>query len=114
MGVSWSEFWSMNPRILKSISEGYSEKLRIETERNNNMAYLQGKYFVDGILCTVGNMFSKGKPFEYPKEPYQLFGKRELTEEEKQREVDLFFEREETRRKNWQRNKKKRGGVDGN
>ncbi len=113
MGVSWSEFWSMNPRILKSISEGYSEKLRLETERRNNMAYLQGKYFVDGILSTVGNMFSKGKPFEYPKEPYQLFGKRELTEEEKQREVDLFFAREEARRRNWKRNKK-RGGINGN
>ena len=107
MGVSWSEFWQMNPRILKSISEGYAQKIKSENERNNNTAYLQGKYFVDGILCTVGNMFSKGKPFDYPKEPYQIYEKRELTEEEKMKEVDLFFAREESRRKNWRRTHKK-------
>ena len=108
MGVAWSEFWNMNPRIIKAISEGYSEKIKSEIIRNNNMAHLQGKYFSDAILSTVGNMFSKGKPFEYPKEPYRLFADTHvLTEEEKQREVELFFEREEARRKAWRRTHKK-------
>lgn len=49
------------------------------------MAYLQGRYFVDALLSTVGNMFSKkgAKPLEYPKEPYNLEAERELTQDEK-------------------------------
>lgn len=35
--------------------------------------HLQGHYMADALLATVGNMFSsKGKKFEYPKEPYPL------------------------------------------
>ena len=49
------------------------------------MAYLQGRYFVDALLSTVGNMFSKkgSKVLEYPREPYNLDAERELTQEEK-------------------------------
>ena len=114
MGVSWEQFWRMNPRILKAMSTAYADKLKIDNERSNSMAHLQGRYFADAIASTVCNMFSKGKPYEYPKEPYQIGEKRELTEKEKMKEVDLFFAREEARRKNWQRTHKKRGDIDGN
>ena len=36
--------------------------------------HLEGMYFMDALVATVGNMFrGKGqKAFEYPKEPYTL------------------------------------------
>ena len=90
MGVSWSEFWQMNPRILKSISEGYAQKIKSETERNNNMAYRQGIYFMDAIASTVGNMFSKGANNHYPKKPYEIFS--EDSEENGSNEEIAVFE----------------------
>lgn len=90
MGVTWSEFWNMNPRILKAISEGYSEKTKYEIIRSNNMAYRQGIYFMDAIASTVGNMFSKGAKNQYPKKPYEIFS--EDSEENTTREEIAVFE----------------------
>lgn len=47
---------------------------------------------------------SSAKYFEEPMLK-NVQGQRELTEEEKQREVDKFFARENARRVNWKRNK---------
>lgn len=46
---------------------------------------------------------------KYFKEPMLKYTRmqRELTEEEKQREVDKFFAEEDARRMNWKRNKKR-------
>lgn len=66
---------------------------------------------MDALFATVGNMLSgKGsRRFEYPKTPYELNqGHKELTENEKQMEVDRFFAREQARRINFKRNKAKR------
>lgn len=58
-------------------------------QEQNTMMYVQGRYFADALICTVGNMFrgKNTKPLEYPKEPYKLFNETiELTEEEKQKQ----------------------------
>lgn len=74
------------------------------------LMHLQGQYIAEAILATVGNMFSSksAKLHKYPKKPYEIFGKEkiELTEEEKQRQVDLFFAQEKARRSNWKRKHK--------
>lgn len=90
MGVTWSEFWGMNPRIIRAISEGYSEKIKSEIIRSNNMAYRQGIYFMDAIASTVGNMFSKGANNNYPKKPYEIFS--EDSEENGSNEEIAVFE----------------------
>ena len=45
-----------------------------EIRQANMLYHLEGMYFMDALLATVGNMFrSKGaKAFEYPKEPITL------------------------------------------
>lgn len=75
----------MTPHDVLVILEGYKLKRKQETEYQNVMMYIQGRYFADAILATVGNMFSKkgAKQLEYPKEPYDLEPERELTQEEK-------------------------------
>lgn len=85
IGIDEERFWTMNPRKMKPYTEAY----RILKKEQNFMMYIQGRYFADALLCTVGNMFKDkhSKAFDYPKEPYSLFeAKVELTEEEKQRQ----------------------------
>ena len=95
IGVTWQEFWGMNPRIIKLLIKGFKEKNELELQIENQIAHLQGKYFVDALLTVVGNAIkAKGsKPYEYPKKPYE-FSKEEiteLTEEEKRRKTEQLF-----------------------
>ena len=67
-----------------------------QLEEKNFLAHLQGEYFVEALLATVGNMFSgKGaSKFTYPEKPHELFEKhveRELTQEEKDIQVNALF-----------------------
>lgn len=50
MGVGWSEFWSMNPRILKAVSAGYEEQL-LDIDYMN---WMSGQYLISAInTCFV-------------------------------------------------------------
>lgn len=93
MGISWEEFWEMNPRIVLAHRKGYQELIN----EKNAMAHLSGAYVREALMATVGNMFKKSgsKPYEYPHEPYDLGQnvKRdaELTEADKEKQTqDLF------------------------
>ena len=78
-------------------------------EEQNTMMFWQGRYVADAIMSTIGNSgWFRGKSaplHEYPKEPYQIFGNtpKNMTSDEKQREVDKFFAQESVRRANWKR-----------
>ena len=74
--------------------------------------WTMGQYVLSALTASVGNMFKKKgtKPTEYLKEPLfrkQLAAKAELSDAEKQREVDRFFAQEKARRVNWKRNHSK-------
>ena len=88
IGISYDAFWKMNPHIIMLHIKAHELKY----EEENTLMYIQGRYFVDSLLCTVGNMFSSknSKTYEYPSEPYELKEKI-LTEEEKQTQVDELF-----------------------
>ena len=80
MGISWEQFWDMNPRIINAHKEGF----KLKRQEENAMLYLGGAYTKAALEATVGNMFKKkGKqPFEYPSTPYPLFGETYDTEQE--------------------------------
>lgn len=92
MGISWKEFWKLNPHSLKLMLGSYNEKQKADLNKKNYMSYLQGIYFVDALMSTVGNMFKKknAKPYKYPEKPYELGEKKPLTEYEKRTQLDLF------------------------
>ncbi|MBQ2800462.1 MAG: hypothetical protein IJF03_03640 [Lachnospiraceae bacterium] len=77
------------------------------------LMWMNGMYISNAIMSTIGNSgWFRGKnsePNEYPKEPFNLFGNNtgEITEEEKQREVNKFFAQESARRANWKRTHRK-------
>lgn len=92
IGVSWSDFWELNPHSLIIMINGYNEKEKTELTKNNYIAHLQGAYVVDALMSTVGNVFKKknAKPYKYPEKPYELGEKKPLTEQEKKTQLDLF------------------------
>ena len=58
------------------------------------MAHLQGAYFTEALMATVGNMFSdkNAKKHDYPEKPYDLHlgDDKEREEREKERQLELF------------------------
>ena len=100
----------MNPRILDSVIQGYEEKRKLENNWKNALMHMQGIYFAEAINSTVGNMFKNktSKPHEYPKKPYELKKKEtEFTEEELQRQRQMFVMQFEAMRINFNLSKKK-------
>ena len=74
LGVSIDDFWDLNVHKVNILVKAFNEKTKNEIRQKNMLMHLQGMYFADALLSTVGNMFrGKGqKAFEYPQEPYTL------------------------------------------
>ena len=77
-----------------------------------------GLYIREALKSTVCNGFvwkSKGQqPDKYPNQPFLRSDNKincEITEEEKQLEVDKFFAQESARRANWKRTRKRQENV---
>jgi len=89
LGISYKDFWEMTPRIIKIHAKAHQKRI----DETNVLMHIQGMYVRDAIACTIGNSFrpKSAKPFEYPKEPYQLHEK-ELTEQDKQAQIREFFD----------------------
>lgn len=107
IGISYKDFWGYTPRIVLQILEGYNQSQKRQLDYDNFIAYVQGRYFADALLCTVGNMFSKkgAKTIEYPKEPYNLEGERELTQEEKDAGAKVIIDNLMRMKENFERAK---------
>lgn len=98
------EFWKSNPHKVNLRIKAFNKEEKRKYDYDNAMAHLHGVYVRDALLCTVGNMFSKEK-FEYPKIPYgEEEIERELTEQEKQAQLDLFVANLESMKTNFEMN----------
>lgn len=98
----------MNPHIIKLLLKGYKEKIR----EQDYLAWLFGQYTLSAVSVAVEHCLAgrKAKSKYMEKSIMQeLDANRPLTEEEKQREVDMFFAREKARRVNWRRKHPKNG-----
>lgn len=74
LGTSYDEFWGLNPRKIDVMVAAYNEAKKAEIRTANMLYHIEGMYFAEALLATVGNMFrGKGqRPHEYPSEPYTL------------------------------------------
>lgn len=112
IGISYNDFWNMNPRIVKVCIEGYKNKINRELEYDNYVAYLSGIYVRDALASTVGNMFSKksSKPIEYPREPYPVTEKQQEYNEQQEieRQRQLFMARLQAMQTNFELSQKGR------
>lgn len=109
-GISYDEFGRMTMKQMNVVANAYSERLDAQLEYDNILAYIQGQYFSQAIMCTVGNMFKgKGqKAFEYPSKPFELKN-HELSEDEIQAQRVAFMESLKVMQRNFELNQEVKG-----
>lgn len=104
MGYSYWEFWDMNPKILEPILEGYKLKRKIIDEDQ----WLLGGYIFEAVTIAIGNMFRKRgqKPqsyFDAVKKPtLNAVKNSEMSEAEKQRQLDRLMAGLRTKQANFE------------
>lgn len=84
----------MNPKRIRPYKKAYEMRLKEKDEQS----WLQGLYFHQALLASVGNMFKgKGtKPYKYPDKPFTAdktveAKNKPLTEAERKQQVDNLF-----------------------
>lgn len=92
MGVDLGSFWHLRPHDLFLIAEGFNIALKRQIESDNAIAHLQGMYFTEALMATVGNMLSdkNSKKHEYPSKPYDLNIDGNKSERERESQLQLF------------------------
>lgn len=103
MGVKFADFWHLTPHTLQLIASGYDMAYKRQLERENAMAHLQGMYFSEALMATVGNMLSgkTARKHEYPDKPYDLNLDNSKQEQENERKLKLFAAQLTTRMNNF-------------
>lgn len=105
MGVTWQEFWGMNPHIINCIRRGYEEKIKRDD-------YLQhvwwGNYGLSAISVAVEHCLAGGKAkSKYIEKPVLRDMKKRsepMSEEELQRQRELFVAKLEVMKTNFELN----------
>ena len=87
MGMSYELFWEGEP----SLAVAYRHADEMNRRRQNQQLWLNGRYMVEALSATVGNMFSKGSKYEYPSEPLPITAAE--VEERKERAQKARMER---------------------
>lgn len=93
MGIGYDEFWTLNPRKLNVIINGYRLKREIEDEQD----WLLGGYVFQAVSVAMSNAFKKKNQkaqsyFEILDRQFLKHdNKKEMTEEEKQKRLDLLI-----------------------
>lgn len=113
MGITWWQFWELNPHKIEIIKLGYEEQ---KIEIDAMMHAWWGTYGLSAVSVAVEHCIhgrkASTKYIEKPILSQIEISKKDsnkLTEEEKQKQVDLFFAEQKARRVNWKRNQKKQG-----
>ena len=103
IGVELGSFWHLTPHSISLIAEGYNIALKRKIESDNAMAHLQGAYFAEALMATVGNMLSDkhSKKHEYPDKPYDLNLDGNKDDRETERQLQLFAAQLTTRMNNF-------------
>lgn len=93
----------MNPHIIKLLMKGHEEKIK----EQDHLAWLFNQYTLSAVSVAVEHCLAGRKAnSEYINKPFMqgMNQSVHMTEEDKQRAVDLFFAQEKARRVNWRRN----------
>ena len=102
-------------RKMAIIAKAYADKVEDDFKIADTMAYVQGRYMVEALLCTVGNMLGgKNAKFSYPEKPYSLVKQEEhLTEDEIEKQRQQFIAALQTMQHNFNINKEKQAAERG-
>lgn len=88
--------------------EPYAEAHKLEMSEMDNYIYsVFGTYGISALMFAIEHNLAKNPKLEYMKKPMlNLSISNEISEEDKQKEVDLFFAQERARKRNFNRRKK--------
>lgn len=107
MGISYDEFWTLNPRKLNVIVEGYKLKRQIEDEKQ----WMLGGYTFAAVYVAINNSFrKKGQKekeyFEVVNKPFLkgLKTKKELSDNEIKQKRELVMAMLRTKKSNFELN----------
>lgn len=96
MGVSWKEFWTMNPRIIKLLIKGHQEKIK----EQDYLAWLFNQYTLSAVSVAVEHCLAgqkaRSKYIEKPimqeiEEKQEQKSNKPLSEEEKKKQTERLF-----------------------
>ena len=81
IGVSYNDFWHMNPRILNAIGKGYE----LQRKARDEEMWMQGLYNYHATATAIANCFSKTSKAQYIKKPLlsDFVAKDEISEEKR-------------------------------
>lgn len=84
IGVSWKEFWNMNPRIIRLLIKGHEEKIK----EQDYLAWLFNQYTLSAVSTAVEHCLAgKKAKTQYIKQPFfskvQKEEKEEISEEKR-------------------------------
>ena len=94
IGVTWQEFWGMNPRIIKCIAKGHKEKIK---EQDTLMHTWWGTYGLSALTVAVEHcLHGKKAKSEYIKKPIMADYEKtkenvQITEDEKKKQTEQLF-----------------------
>ena len=108
MGVTWSEFWGMNPHIIKCIAKGHLQK---QKDKDELMHLWWGNYGLSAVSVAVEHCLAgrKAKSSYIDKPLMANIGekiKAPLTEEEKRKQTENLFIRLQIMGANFKNNHK--------
>lgn len=113
MGVSWNEFWSMNPHIINLLVKGQEEKNKRRMQEQDRLNWYLGQYFASALDCTVCNseIWRKrgSNPHSYIEKPIlQESDKKNepMTEDGIQKRRELFIASMKAMQANFESNRK--------
>lgn len=92
MGISYNEFWMLTPRKLNVIIDGYKLKKQLRDEEQ----WILGGYISYAVRIAIVNAFKKKNEkdinyFETIEKPFFKESKLEMTDEEKQKKLDMLM-----------------------
>lgn len=84
MGISWDDFWKMNPHIIKLVAKGHEEKIK----EQDAQLYTMGMYVLSAVSVAVEHCLSgKKAKSQYVEKPFlsemQEKQKEEISEEKR-------------------------------
>ena len=106
IGIPYEIFFKLVPNELRSFYKSYKQKQRI---RDEEMYMWWGNYGISALIVAIDRCFSgKKSKAEYIKEPIlsKTFENDELTEEEKQKQRELFVAKLQAMQTNFELSKK--------
>lgn len=91
IGVPYEVFWHLNPTKLKPFQTAFENKRKLRDEEN---WLVWGTYGMSALSVVLASAFSKNSQAKFIEKPvYQQIKEdnRELTEEEKKRQIEQIF-----------------------